>query len=55
MSGIEPKFSFQVSTNKSTTASGLISDKGKFVADIAGEYVINASFGNTSSSIQVSS
>ena len=38
---------------KSTTASGLISDKGKFVADLAGEYVINASFGSTSSSIQV--
>jgi len=54
LSGIEPKFSFSgVSTNKSTTASGLISEKGKFVADIAGEYVINASFGNTNSSIQV--
>ena len=54
LNGINPKFSFSgVSTNKSTTASGLISDQGKFVADIAGDYVINASFGNISSSIQV--
>ena len=38
------------SFDKSNTASGLISNEGKFVADVAGNYLISASLGNISSS-----
>ncbi|MEC7877926.1 MAG: hypothetical protein VX499_03075 [Bacteroidota bacterium] len=38
------------SFDKSNTASGLISNDGKFVGDVAGNYLISASLGNISSS-----
>ena len=36
--------------DKTTTASGLILDDGRFVAEIIGDYLISASLGNISSS-----
>ena len=45
------KYSFTgKSFDKSNTASGLIFDDGRFVADVSGKYVISASLGNVSSS-----
>ena len=37
------------SYDKSNTASGLVSKEGKFVGDVAGDYIITASLGNISS------
>ena len=37
------------SYDKSNTASGLVSNEGKFVGDVAGDYIITASLGNISS------
>ena len=54
INGIQPKFSFSgIAKNTSNTASGLISNIGKFVADVPGQYTINASFGYLNSSVKV--
>ena len=53
ISGLNPVFSFSgVSFDSSNSASGLIKDN-KFVADIAGLYTLNATFGNITSSTKI--
>ena len=51
--GVNPTFSFHgKSFDSSNSASGLVMDN-KFVADIAGLYTVNASFGNVSASSRI--
>ena len=51
--GLNPTFSFHgKSFDSSNSASGLVMDN-KFVADIAGLYTVNASFGNVSASSKI--
>ena len=51
--GVNPTFSFHgKSFDSSNSASGLVMDN-KFVADIAGLYTVNASFGNVSASRKI--
>jgi hypothetical protein len=51
--GLNPVFSFYgESFDSSNSASGLIKNN-KFVADVAGLYTVNASFGNITSSTKI--
>ena len=49
--GVELEYSFTgKSFDKSNSASGLILQDGRFVGDVAGKYILTASFGNISKS-----
>ena len=51
ISDVKIKYSFTgKSFDKSYSASGLILQDGRFVGDVAGKYILTASFGNTSKS-----
>ena len=54
LNNITPNLSYSgISNDKSSNASAFILGK-KFVADISGEYIINASYGNITNSIKLS-